>query len=324
MKQTTLLTLSYLLSVTIQAQDTRHITGLVRDQDGNAIKEAEVSVEVTDKGEEKYLYATTDEDGHYTFDISKNSYCTELTVKADGHTQYIGEASEDSEQTVVLYNSLHFEAGKRASLFLPIPPDSLAGRYYRLDHFEGEKIVFEREFSPQAYYPYIFFPYEDMTIDLRGLDLTPINRAIKVEAEVQEGIHQGDMMAMFWGSTFSSDFGISYGWDFMPVEEDVTDKYAQDIVTAMHATIIAEYWMFHTTQIEDGKRVVIPPELSFHDPEDNNQGEVPTSVNNKWSNDRSAQKETAPLKNCFDLTGHRLAAPPVKGVYIRDGKKMAR
>jgi hypothetical protein len=153
------------------------------------------------------------------------------------------------------------------------------------------------------------------------LDLTPINRVIKVEAEVQEGLHQGEMMAMFWGSTFSSDFGISYGWDFMPVEEDVTDKYAQDIVTAMHATIITEYWMFHTTQTEDGKWVVIPPELSFYDPEDNNQGEVPTSVNNKWSNDRSAQGNTAPLKNYLDLSGRRLSSPPAKGVYIEGGKK---
>jgi hypothetical protein len=38
-----------------------------------------------------------------------------------------------------------------------------------------------------------------------------------------------------------------------------------------------------------------------------------TLVNGKCSNDK-----------CFDLAGRRLAAPPAKGVYIKDGKKVAR
>ena len=39
----------------------------------------------------------------------------------------------------------------------------------------------------------------------------------------------------------------------------------------------------------------------------------PQTVNGKWSNGK-----------CFDLFGRRLAAPPAKGVYIMDGKKVTR
>ena len=41
-------------------------------------------------------------------------------------------------------------------------------------------------------------------------------------------------------------------------------------------------------------------------------------VNGKWSNSKWSNGQ------CFDLAGRRLAAPPAKGVYIKDGKKMAR
>ena len=53
---------------------------------------------------------------------------------------------------------------------------------------------------------------------------------------------------------------------------------------------------------------------------------VPTSIlSPQMVNGRSAQSGPSHLKKwlngkCYDLTGRRLTAPPVKGVYIKDGK----
>ena len=57
---------------------------------------------------------------------------------------------------------------------------------------------------------------------------------------------------------------------------------------------------------------------------------LPTSLLSlSKANGRTAQSDASHLMKSingkyFDLTGRRLAAPPAKGVYIRDGKKMAR
>jgi len=56
----------------------------------------------------------------------------------------------------------------------------------------------------------------------------------------------------------------------------------------------------------------------------------PTSISTpQMINCRSAQSDASHLEKwsngkCFDLTGRRLSAPPAKGVYIMDGKKVAR
>ena len=60
--------------------------------------------------------------------------------------------------------------------------------------------------------------------------------------------------------------------------------------------------LYYDQEILDTYQIALP--TSIHSPQ---------MINGKWSNGK-----------CFDLTGRCLAAPPAKGVYIMDGKKVAR
>ena len=64
-----------------------------------------------------------------------------------------------------------FTKGQIATIILPITPDANKGRYYRLDSWENNKIVFEEEPHPKARTPYIIVPNEDFNIELSTLDV---------------------------------------------------------------------------------------------------------------------------------------------------------
>jgi len=71
--------------------------------------------------------------------------------------------------------------------------------------------------------------------------------------------------------------------------------------------------LYYDQEVIDTYRILLPTAIS-----------LPQIVNGRTAqNDASHLKKSANGK-CFDLTGRRLAAPPAKGVYIRDGKKVAR
>ena len=75
----------------------------------------------------------------------------------------------------ILYNALYYKADEQSTIILPVAPDPSAGTYYRLDRVENKIIIFEPEPEPKAHVPYVFFPNQDLRIDLRGMDLTTKN-----------------------------------------------------------------------------------------------------------------------------------------------------
>ena len=161
-----------------------NLEGHVTDQDGNAVSGANVCVYrpnfQTGVNEVEY-YGTTDMDGHYVVSVEKNSnpyYSYNMSVKAENYPDYVattyftldGSFYSFFQKEVVLWNRLDYIKNQQATIILPEAPDPSFGRYYRYDHLEGAgglSVVFKREEEPKANVPYIIFPNEDFSIDLK-------------------------------------------------------------------------------------------------------------------------------------------------------------
>ena len=64
-----------------------------------------------------------------------------------------------------------FTEGQMATIVLPTEPDASKGKYYRLDRVEGNEIIFEQELQPRAHVPYIIVPSEDFNIEVDAMEL---------------------------------------------------------------------------------------------------------------------------------------------------------
>ena len=263
--------------------------GYVRDQDGKAVPNALLTLSDT-------IQYHTEADGHYKITIqSWDSQISEsLWVTAENHTSCKSGVATDFPISVTemsntkdfkLYNALNFKAGQLSTVILPIAPDVNLGRYFRLDRIEDNNIVFEREFSPRAYYPYILIPDRDVRLELAGMNL---RRDTTVLFSTKD--HAADFYGAFY--SFSHDYSSSKG--YYPLEAwNIHPGY----VEAMHATLTHPYFAHWG--------------LILHDP-DNDADVIPSlpsrSVNSKF----------------YDLSGRRLntSHPTHRGVYIIGGKKV--
>ena len=155
----------------VQAEE-KTLQGTVIDQDGNPIKGANVVLTRQYYDEIIEINSTSDETG--AFNITYDSdYTFEFKVSAEGYTGYYSSfPAEIQGRFIVLYNALNFKAGELTSIILPIVPDASLGKYFRLDREEGDTLIFEREYMPQANVPYAFIPKKDTRIDLTGMDLS--------------------------------------------------------------------------------------------------------------------------------------------------------
>ena len=155
----------------VQAEE-RTLQGTVIDQDGKPIEGANVVLKRQYYDEIIEINSTSDETG--AFNITYDSdYTFEFKVSAEGYTGYYSSfPAEVQGRLIVLYNALNFKAGELTSIILPIVPDASLGKYFRLDREEGDTLIFEREYMPQANVPYAFIPKKDTRIDLTGMDLS--------------------------------------------------------------------------------------------------------------------------------------------------------
>ena len=155
----------------VQAEE-KTLQGTVIDQDGNPIKGANVVLTRQYYDEIIEINSTSGETG--AFNITYDSdYTFEFKVSAEGYTGYHSSfPAEVQGRFIVLYNALNFKAGELTSIILPIVPDASLGKYFRLDREEGDTLIFEREYMPQANVPYAFIPKKDTRIDLTGMDFS--------------------------------------------------------------------------------------------------------------------------------------------------------
>ena len=263
-----------------------HFQGTISDQDGKSIENAKVLVSDGYEDGKEYI-GTTNERGEFDVGIGRSGYYVGY-VSAPGHTfLYDGiiNLPDTSHVSYQLYNKLRYKAGKCYTMILPIEPDATAGKYFRLDRMEGRKAVFERELHPQANVPYVFFPFEDMQIDLSDMDLT-----------IQAGSTQLDKIG-FYGS---------YGMYRTYVSES-TNYWSGEDPIYNGKKMFGPYLPMQGVLTWDTPDYPSGIERVFHDFDDSVTSPTDKSVNN----------------HCFDLSGRRLNTPPTRpGLYIKDGRKV--
>lgn len=291
------------------------VRGTVKDQDGNRIPNATLTFankeyDIDESGQFAMTFSLTTYTNGFPYDnISGN-----LEVKAEGYTPFELPTSFDNDWAnnetpieVKLYNRLDYKAGKRYTIVLPEEPEASHGRYFRLDRVGENSIIFERDFSPKANVPYVFFPEKDVSINLEGMDFTREPEQIiinDIPAESQTSVDPRLFMIGSYVTGGSRVLISSYVKTRLEEDEyyqDVNSHYNSD---AMHARMYSHVFLFSDT-----------PALIFNDP--SNLTAIPSlpseivnskSVNNNW----------------YDLSGRRLntSHPTYRGVYIIGGKKV--
>ena len=275
--------------------------GYVRDQDGHPLANAVLTV----NGDKEYL---TDSDGHYKIVVetwdSEVKYS--LKVTADDMTSARGYLSvsfpisvfnHSATKDFQLYNTLSFKAGELCTIMLPVIPDKSLGRYFQLDRVEDGNIVFEREFAPKAYCPYILIPDRNESVALTNMDLRQ-DTVVMVCDELNQ--------CAFVGSSYSAIAYYSQNSKCYPIDQKQSNPI---YVEAMHAALYYPYF-------ENWG-------LILHDPTD-----VPTAIH-----DTPAQQIVNGKSlngKCYDLSGRLINNGQWKmgngklprGVYIKDGRKM--
>ena len=266
--------------------------GNILDQDGEPVPNALLTFADT-------CHVHTDANGYYqlVMDMWDSSFWGSFSVTADGYTTYVGSLSatfplNDSgvhqTKNYSLYNAINFKEGQMSSVFLPETPDPSLGAYYRLDRVESNNIVFERDFNPEAYYPYILVPNKDACLELAGMDL---------QQDTIVAIQKDNIV--FYGSFRS--FSIPYVRSYIRYQIEPDDNFNSfpGNVEAMHATLAYPR--------EKNYKLLLDENTAVRD--------IPSDpiVNGKAINSKF-----------FDLSGRQLSTPPAKGIYIRDGKKVVR
>lgn len=264
--------------------------GNILNQDGDPVPNALLTFADT-------CHVHTDANGYYqlVMDMWDSSFWGSFSVTADGYTSYVGSLSatfplNDSgvheTKDYGLYNAINFKEGQMSSVFLPETPDPTLGSYYRLDRVESDNIVFERDFNPKAYYPYIVVPNKDARLELAGMNLQQ-DTIVSIE---KDGI-------AFYGSFRSFSIPFLRSYIRYQIEPNENFNSFGGNVEAMHATLVYPR--------EKNYKLLLDENTAVRD--------IPSDpiVNRKSVNGQ-----------CFDLSGRRLATPPTKGFYIRDGKKV--
>ena len=270
MKRYLFLTIAALLAIGVQAQSSDHRTLSVKaaDQDGKPVAGAHVQVNLHE--------GVTDEQGICQFDLDHNENLDfGIIATAPGHAAYEGacefdETEYQKQEEITLYNTITYKAGIQSTLVLPITPDTSWGRYYRLDRVESNKIyferiesnniIFEREPNPQAYCPYVFIPYQDLSINLNdnmnlrpGINRTFVTYPYNIETEVETLSEEGEVS--FVGShSYNTTGVVIMSWNYLHVDDAVPDDPSYQ---PMHAKLFYK-------GLFKGE-----PKLIFHDPKDN-------------------------------------------------------
>ena len=241
MKRFLFLTIAVLLAVGVQAQQLYHVLfGSVKDQEGKPIAGAHIQMGSYE--------ATSESSGSFQIDVyDKDKIHFEITVTAEGYAVYSTYYSFEPNESLktmdfTLYNSLDYEANRRSTMMLPTTPDSSWGRYFRLDHVDGDSIIFEQELSPKANTPYIFFANTDLHIDFKDMDLTPAVHYSSINVPFNYKEHQTSGEIIFIGSNSCIEHELlTENFIMEPVDE--SDE-REDLFNPMQPKLFYHFLLF--------------------------------------------------------------------------------
>ena len=314
MKRISVITMCLLASVGAWAET---LKGKVIDQDAQPVVGATIEC-VHYMESDSILLASTVSDAEGNWELNYEFAWQGIKIKAtkEGHTSYafyldVSEKVLWPKFIFRLFNAINYKAGKRSTIYLPVAPNSSWGRFYRLDREEENKVIFERELAPKAYVPYVFFPYQDLHIDISGMDLSDHwNRVnlqhISLSSQINFMASEAEPGSLI---TWSLDESLSYA--------EYSEEGANEdsgFLPPMHAILS---WMYYTLNgyTWNGAK----PELVFHDPEeiivtgtitDQDDNPVQNAVVTVYNNSASYQAKT-------DADGrYQIGLEDKDGIYI--------
>ena len=293
-------------------QEPANFDGTVKGQDGKPVAGAQVCVYKYNYEKEAVDCEYTgkaDADGKFSVMVADASITYQLAVTADGYADYVvdvpfyvgGTASNilpAPSGSVVLYNRVDFTAGQQASIILPEAPDPSWGRYYRLARQEGNSIIFEREYMPQANVPYVIFPERDFSLNVGDYDLKNLPEPgyvpfATVTDERLWGLHGSYQNINIHPCSVGSQLML----DSTP--DCVSGMGGSQPRIGVFRAYLQAKW--------DSSIEYANPLLMF-------AGE-PTAI-------EAIETTTQQTQATYDLQGRRIDGQPRQGIYIRDGRKV--
>ena len=272
MKQISVITMCLLASVGAWAET---LKGKVIDQDAQPVVGATIEC-VHYMESDSILLASTVSDAEGNWELNYEFAWQGIKIEAtkEGHTSYacyldVSEKVLWPKFIFRLFNAINYKAGKRSTIYLPVAPNSSWGRFYRLDREEENKVIFERELAPKAYVPYVFFPYQDLHIDISGMDLSDHRNRVNLQrislcGQINYMASEEDPGSLI---TWLLDESLSY------VEYSEEGAYENSgFLPPMHAILSWMYTDFFEGNDEDDTWEAVDPELVFHDSEE----DIPT------------------------------------------------
>ena len=204
-----------------------------------------------------------------------------------------------------------FTKGQIATIILPITPDANKGRYYRLDSWENNQIVFEEEPHPKARTPYIIVPNEDFDIDLSTLDVTGLYYET-VRIKTTSLLDPTLMVEIrFVGTYKRREIGFKDNGMIFYVLDTTSDCiYKPNGKASIIMGALRAYFEVSTDLCLNRDTMKYWDELEYvlHD--------TTTSI------EKPAILSSKTKRPIYDLQGRRLSGKPVRGIYIEDGKKV--
>lgn len=292
------------------ALESKTLSGTVRNEKGEPVAGAHL---LLTGGRYSSFETEADGQGHYEVKLPVDQ--TYLpTVSAPGCITYFGEYGHDKVQTAVkfsdkenlvrdflLYSSVSYKKGQRATIILPVNPNPEWGQYYRLAKRKENFIIFNRESVPQANVPYVIFPNMDFELNVGDYDLS--QEAGSIEIPAPDGYNSPSKWCVFIGSYQNKDVSSTYTDEEIHFLDDTPD--CDD-----------SHWDFWRGRI-GGCRAFLrimtpfPEEVQFVY---QNNSEVTGIVEATTTHEASTKY--------YDLLGRQLQSKPEKGLYIKDGKKI--
>ncbi|MBR4644320.1 MAG: leucine-rich repeat protein [Bacteroidaceae bacterium] len=194
-----------------------------------------------------------------------------------------------------------FTKDQMATIILPTTPDAEKGKYYKLDRSEKNQIIFTAEINPQARVPYIIIPNEDFSVELSE-DIDGLQRdTVSTKDVLFIGLYHREELS------FQEDYYIDI-IDITPDCKVPENNSEQFIIGALRSYLKVTwddpYGQGPTRGVTRKKAIVL---------EDN-----PNSIA-EMKNESEKYDDAI-----YDLSGRRLSGKPAKGLYIQNGKKVAR
>ena len=212
---------------------------------------------------------TCDVNGNWELSYEEVWNNIHIVARAEGYTSYtlhgFNVSMNHTWPKIIfrLFNAIDYKAGKRSTIYLPEAPDVSWGRFYRLDHEDGNKVVFEREDTPKAYVPYVFFPYQDLHIDISKMDLSDHHDQVQLE-RISFSSAINYIVKEQPGSLVTQSVD-----EIRPYAEYSEEGAIEDYLSPapMHAILSWRWYDFFEGNEEDGTWQEVSPEFIFHDPE---------------------------------------------------------